>query len=124
MATMEKSNEGNFIQLVRFRAETDTILSGYLLKAPKNAYYTIQNELLSVVGNSIRNDIINPRCACGARVTVVVLCVCVCVCVCVCLSHRNLKNGCVKHRTEPLCIKSNYLQNGCVVSFVVKLFRS
>ena len=27
--------------------------------------------------------------------------VCVCVCVCVCLSHRNLKNGCVKHRTEP-----------------------
>ena len=26
--------------------------------------------------------IINPRCACTARVTVVVLCVCVCVCVC------------------------------------------
>ena len=45
--------------------------------------------------------LINPRCACTARVTVVVLCVCVCVCVCVCLSHRNLKNGCVKHRTEP-----------------------
>ena len=49
-----KLNDGYFIQLVRFRAETDTILSGYLLKAPKNARYTfktIQNELLSVVGS-------------------------------------------------------------------------
>ena len=58
----EISNEGNFIQLVRFRAETDTILSDYLLRAPKNACYTsktIQNELLSVVGDSIRNSIIN-----------------------------------------------------------------
>ena len=44
-------------------------------------------------------SLINPRRACAARVTVVVLCVCVCVCVC--LSHRNLKNGCIKHRTEP-----------------------
>ena len=42
-------------------------------------------------------SLINPRRACAARVTVVVLCVCVCVS----LSHRNLKNGCVKHRTEP-----------------------
>ena len=40
---------------------------------------------------------VNPRRACAARVTVVVLCVCVCVC----LSHRNLKNGCVKLRIEP-----------------------
>ena len=32
----ERSNEGNFIQLVRFRAETDTILSAYLSKAPKS----------------------------------------------------------------------------------------
>jgi len=42
-------------------------------------------------------DIINPWCACAARVPVVVLCVCVCVCVSVCLSvclsvslHTNL----------------------------------
>ena len=58
----EKSNEDNFIQLVRFRAETNTILSRYLLKAPKNACYTsktIQNELFSVVGNSILNYIIS-----------------------------------------------------------------
>ncbi len=58
---MEGSNEGNFIQLVRFRAETDTVLSGYLATAPKNARYTsktIQNELLSVVGRCIRDDII------------------------------------------------------------------
>ena len=45
-------------QLVHFRAETDTILSTHLAKASKNAQYTsktVQNELLSVVGNSIRN---------------------------------------------------------------------
>lgn len=57
----ERSNEGNFIQLVRFRAETDATLSTYLSKAPKNASYTsktIQNELLIVVGDSIRNSII------------------------------------------------------------------
>ena len=42
--------------------------------------------------------LINPRRACAARVTVVVLCVCVCVFVC---PIENLKNGCVKHRTEP-----------------------
>ena len=59
--SVEGSNEGNFVQLVRFKAETDTILSAYLANAPKNARYTsktIQNELLSVVGISIRNDII------------------------------------------------------------------
>ena len=53
----------------------------------------------SLVVSIQQKDVINPRCACAARVTVVVLCVCVCVCVC--LSHRNLKNDCVKHRTEP-----------------------
>ena len=58
----ERSNEGNFVQLVRFRADTDTVLSTYLSKAPKNAHYTsktIQNELLSVFGDSIRNGIIS-----------------------------------------------------------------
>ena len=54
----ESSNEGNFIQLVCFRAEIDTILSAYLSKAPKNAPKTIQNELLSVVGDNIRNSTI------------------------------------------------------------------
>ena len=60
--SVKRSNEGNFAQLVRFRAETDTILSTHLAKAPKNAQYTsktIQNELLSVVGDSIRNGIIS-----------------------------------------------------------------
>ena len=59
---MERSNEGNFVQLVRFRAETVTIFSAYLSKAPKNTSYTsktIQNELLSVVGDSIHNGIIS-----------------------------------------------------------------
>lgn len=55
------SNEGNFVQLVRFRAETDTILADHLAKAPKNARYTsktIQNELVGVIGLKIRSDII------------------------------------------------------------------
>ena len=61
---MEASfNEGNFIQLVHFRAETDPILAKHLLVAesPKNARYTskgIQNELIDVVGNSIHSTII------------------------------------------------------------------
>ena len=55
------SNEGNFVQLVRFRAETDTILADHLTKGPKNARYTsktIQNELVGVIGDKIRDDII------------------------------------------------------------------
>ena len=54
-------NEGNFIQLVRFRAETDSILAKNLAESPKNACYTskgIQNELIDVVGNSIHSEII------------------------------------------------------------------
>ena len=55
------SNEGNFVQLVRFWAETDIILANHLAKCPKNARCTskvIQNELVGVVGDSIRRDII------------------------------------------------------------------
>ena len=58
----ERSIEGNFAQLVCFRAEADSILSTYLAKAPKNAQYTsktIQNELLGLVGDSIHNGIIS-----------------------------------------------------------------
>ena len=33
----EGSNEGNFIELVRFRAETDQVLADHLFKAPRNA---------------------------------------------------------------------------------------
>ena len=55
-------NEGNFIKLVRFRTETDHILANHLSKAPRNARYTsktIQNELISVVDQSIQNTIVN-----------------------------------------------------------------
>ena len=48
----KSSNDGNFVQLVRF----------HLSKSPRNARYTsktIQNELVSVNGDSIRNDIID-----------------------------------------------------------------
>ena len=54
-------NEGNFVQLVRFRAETDTHLADHLSKAPKNACYTsktIQNELVRVIGLKICSDIL------------------------------------------------------------------
>ena len=50
------SNQDNFVRLVRFRAETDSILAAHLQEAPQNARYTskgIQNELIDVVGQSI-----------------------------------------------------------------------
>ena len=57
----EGSNEGNFVQLVKFRAETDEILADHLSKCPRNARYTsktIQNELIQVAGGKIRTDIL------------------------------------------------------------------
>ena len=57
----EYSNPGNFIELVRFRAETDNTLSEHLKNSPRNARYTsktIQNELIEVVGKYISNEII------------------------------------------------------------------
>ena len=61
------SNEGNFIELVRFRAETDLILGNHLANchlanSPRNACYTlrtIQNELVGIISQSIRNDILD-----------------------------------------------------------------
>ena len=56
------TNEGNLVELVRFQAETDPILSSHLSKSPRNARYTsktIQNELVSVIGNSIQSDILH-----------------------------------------------------------------
>ena len=47
-------NPGNFIELVRFRAETDPDLVKRLKNAPKNAKYTsktIQNQMISIVGD-------------------------------------------------------------------------
>ena len=47
---------------IRFRTETDPILAQHLINSPRNARYTsktIQNELVEVIGNSIRNDIVD-----------------------------------------------------------------
>lgn len=58
---LDLENHGNFIELVRFRAETDMVLAKHLMNAPKNAHYTsktIQNQLISVIGTQIRNDIL------------------------------------------------------------------
>ena len=58
-------------------------------------------------------SVVNPRCACAARVTVVVLCVCVCVFVC---PIEILRMAALSIKlSHVLFIKSNYLQNGCVV---------
>jgi hypothetical protein len=60
-STQCHSNEGNFVELVRFRAETDPVLAHHLANSPRNARYTsktIQNELVEVIGNCISNDII------------------------------------------------------------------
>ena len=57
----ESPNQGNFVELVRFRAETDEVLACHLANAPRNAVYTsktIQNSLVGVNGNRIRNDIL------------------------------------------------------------------
>ena len=59
---MKKLNrEGtNFIELVKFRAETDAILKTHLENAPRNALYiskTIQNELIDTIGNKILSQI-------------------------------------------------------------------
>ena len=45
-----------------FRAETDPVLAKHLKNAPKNAKYTsktIQNQMINIVGNQIRSEIIN-----------------------------------------------------------------
>ena len=55
------SNQGNFIELVHFRAETDEVLANHLKNAPRNALYTsktIQNSLIEVVHQCILKDII------------------------------------------------------------------
>ena len=55
-------NEGNFVELVRFRAETDHVLAQHLAHSPQNARYTsktIQNELVQVIGDNIRNGILD-----------------------------------------------------------------
>ena len=54
--TMHIQMKGNFVELVRFRAETDPILVQHLAKSPCNAQYTsktIQNDLVEVIGGCI-----------------------------------------------------------------------
>ena len=57
----ESINTGNFIELVQFRAENDDVLRTYLETAPRNALYTsktIQNEMISVIGSAIKDELI------------------------------------------------------------------
>ena len=58
----DHENHGNFVELVRFRAETDEILFKHLENAPKNAQYTsktIQNQLIDVINKYIQSDILH-----------------------------------------------------------------
>ena len=57
----DTGNLGNFIELVKFRAETDTVLADHLAFAPDNAKYTsktIQNELTDVIADEIRQQLL------------------------------------------------------------------
>jgi len=57
-----RSNVGNFIELVRFRAETDHLLAEHLKSAPHRSQYTsktIQNELIDIIGCVIREQLLN-----------------------------------------------------------------
>ena len=51
----DSNNQGNFIELVHFRAETDIVLARHLKNAPKSAKYMSK----TLVGNQIRFEIIN-----------------------------------------------------------------
>ena len=56
------SNQGNFLELVHFRSETDEVLASHLKHAPRNALYTsktIQNSLIEVVRQCMLKDIIS-----------------------------------------------------------------
>ena len=56
-----QGNVGNFIELVRFRAETDQILAKHLKHSPKNALYTsktVQNELIDAIASYMRTQIL------------------------------------------------------------------
>ena len=56
------SNHGNFLALLQFRIQAgDKVLSDHLQSAPANATYiskTIQNELIVICGDLIRNNIL------------------------------------------------------------------
>ena len=54
-------DRSNFMAFLTYRAEADPDLQQYLKSCPKNARYTshrIQNELINLCGNQIRNKII------------------------------------------------------------------
>ena len=58
----DSDNMGNFIELVKFRAENDDVLHKYLETSPRNALYTsktMQNEMISVIADAIQGKIID-----------------------------------------------------------------
>lgn len=60
--TCDAVNKGNFIALLNLLAEFDEILNRHLQVGKKNRRYTskvIQNQLLGIIGNIIREEI-NP----------------------------------------------------------------
>jgi len=52
-------NEGNFIEPVKFRTETDPILFNHLQNVVKYTSKTIQNELIDVVAMQIHDEILS-----------------------------------------------------------------
>ena len=57
-----KTNRGNFVALVEFRAASgDTVLQNHMKKAPKNATYMskgVQNHLIEILASQVRNQIL------------------------------------------------------------------
>ena len=63
-AASDSDNMRNFVQLIQCRPENDNVLCTDLETAPKNALCmskTIQNEMISVIGNSIQDNIIEVK---------------------------------------------------------------
>jgi hypothetical protein len=60
--TLCSDNHGNFLTLLQFRIDAgDTILHDHLNTAPQNATYTsntIQNQIIEVLSDQVRNKII------------------------------------------------------------------
>ena len=52
----DSANRGNFISRLKFRAQTDDVLTNFIERAPKNGTYTsktVQNDLIDICGDYV-----------------------------------------------------------------------
>lgn len=55
----EAENRGNFIELVRFKSQTDDALRQHLEKPPRNALYTSKTIQNDIIGKQIHSGILD-----------------------------------------------------------------